>query len=162
MLSMCLLALALAPVSASAALESPLRHVRGTVPYVDWLLKDGFHRSPTFARLMSRIERSDVIVYIEVLPTLPVALDGRLLLSARAHENRYVRIQIALRGTPDDTIALLGHELQHAAEIAAAPEVSDQVGFVALYQRIGRRSGSHEYDTVEAQEAGRQVRRELA
>src|SRR5262245_37049675 len=124
-----LLMLALAPVPASVALDSPLRHVRGTIPYVDQLIKDGFHRSPTFAHLMSRIERSDVIVYVELVPTLPPAIEGRLLLMARAHDHRYLRIQIAARGMPDDTIALLGHELQHAAEVAEAPDVRDQSDF---------------------------------
>jgi hypothetical protein len=157
-----LLWLGLAPVPASAALESPLRHVRGTGAYVNELLRDGFHRSPTFAHLMSRIERSDVIVYVELMPTLPPGLDGRLSLSSRAHEFRYLRIQLAPRGTFDEMIATVGHELQHAAEVAEAPDVRDQSAFVALYERIGLRSGWHQYETVKAQAAGRQVRKELA
>ena len=157
-----LLTLAVAPVPAGAALESPSRHVRGTIAYVDRLLKNGFYRSPTFAQLVARIEGSDVIVYVELVPSLPAPLEGRLFLMAQAHGHRYVRIQIAKRDTFEDTIALLGHELQHAAEVAEATEVVNQTRFEALYARIGIVSGEHRYETEVALKVGRQVRKELA
>jgi hypothetical protein len=152
---------ALAPLSATAALDSPQRHVRTTERSVRNLLKRGFSRSATFARLLTRLEYSDVIVYIEAVPRLPGALEGRMMMLPRTHVTRYVRIQIALRGSPDDSIALLGHELQHAIEIAEATDVTDEAGLVKLYQRIGTRGGQHVYDTIAAQETGRVVRREL-
>jgi len=155
------LACALAPLSATAALDSPQRHVRTTDRSVRHLLKRGFTRSHTFAQLMARLERSDVIVYVEEVPRLPGALEGRMMMLPRAHAFRYVRIQIALRGSPDDSIALLGHELQHAIEIAEAVDVVDEAGLVKLYQRIGLRGGLHVFDTIAAQQMGRTVRREL-
>ena len=85
-----------------------------------------------------------------------------LMMLPRAHENRYVRIQIALRGAPEDTIALLGHELRHALEVAEAPSVSDDEGLTRLYQRIGVSGGAHQFDTMAAQQAGRAVRKELS
>jgi hypothetical protein len=157
-----LLALAATPVSPSAVLESPTRHVRTTFPYAQALLRDGFQRSPTFARLLVRLERSDLIVYIESQAALPPGIEGRLLMLSSAHGLRYVLIQIGTGDSQQDAIALLGHELEHANEIADAPGVSDMNGFVALYERIGIRSGSHQYETKMAQEAGRQIRRELA
>ena len=57
------------------------------------------------------------------------------------HEQRYVRIQIVNHLSPEDTIALIGHELRHALEVAAAPEVRDQKGLMELYQRIGEPGG---------------------
>ena len=155
------LTFALAPLSAAAALDSPQRHVRATDRSVRGLLKRGFSRSPTFARLLARLERSDVIVYVEQVPRLPGALEGRMMMLPRTHATRYVRIQIALRGSPDDSVALLGHELRHAIEVAEATDVADEAGLVKLYQRIGTRGGEHLYDTVAAQETGRVVRREL-
>ena len=154
--------LVFAPLTESAALDSPTRHVRTQDRSVRQLLKRGFNRSTTFAHLMARLEHSDVIVYIEEVPRLPGALEGRMMMLPTAHGQRYVRIQIALRGAPEDTIALLGHELQHALEVAEAPSVSDQAGLERLYARIGVSGGSHQYDTVAAQETGRTVRRELA
>jgi hypothetical protein len=125
------------------------------------LLARGYRRSPTLAMLITQLQLSDVLVYIEELPRLPGALEGRLMMLPRAHDHRYVRIQIALRGAPEDSIALLGHELQHALEVAQAPDVSDQDALARLYQQIGIRGGAHQYDTMAAQEAGRTVRREL-
>ena len=157
---------ALAPVDsqwATALLESPFRHVRSQDRSVRHLLKRGFTHSVTFRNLMARIEETDLIVYIEQVPRLPGALEGRMMILPNAHGQRYVRIQLALRGAPDDSVALLGHELQHALEVAQEPWVYDQATLVELYQRIGTGSygGSHVYDTRAAQEVGRIVRREL-
>ena len=157
-----LLALAAAPVSPSAVLESPTRHVRTAHPYVESLLRDGFQRSPTFARLLVRLERSDLIVFIESQIPLPPGIEGRLVMLSAAHGVRYVLIQIGTGDSLMDAIALLGHELEHANEIADAREVVDMSGFVALYERIGVKNGWHQYETKMAQEAGRQIRRELA
>jgi hypothetical protein len=110
---------------------------------------------------MARLERSDVIVYVEEVPRLPASLEGRMMMLPTSHGQRYVRIQIALRGAPDDSIALLGHELQHAIEVAQETAVNDQDELAALYQRIGMRGGDKIYDTFAAQEVGRMVRREL-
>jgi hypothetical protein len=136
--------------------------VRTTDRTVRQLLRRGYRESRTFADLVARLQRSDVIVYIEDVPRLPGALEGRMMMLPRAHGQRYVRIQIALRGSPEDAIAVLGHELQHAVEVADAVEVSDTAGLERLYQRIGLRSGPQVYDTVAAQEVGRNVRRELS
>jgi hypothetical protein len=126
------------------------------------LLRRGYRQSRTFAGLVTRLQRSDVIVYIEEVARLPGALEGRLLMLPRAYDHRYVRIQIALRGAPEDSIAILGHELQHAIEIAEATDVSDNPALARLYQRIGMRGGEHWYDTIAAQNTGRAVRKELA
>ena len=150
-----------APV-AGGFLDSPNRHVRTTDRTLRALIKDGYRHSPTFAALLARLERSDVYVYIEHVPRLPGAIEGRLLVLPPSHGFRYVRIQIAHRGAPNETIAVLGHELRHAVEVADAPEVVDTGSLVALYRRIGIDRGFNEYDTVAAQETGRRVLKELA
>ena len=155
------LAMAALPASPGASLESPTRHVRAATPYIESLVKEGFNRSPTFARLLARIEHSDLIVYVEGGTQMPAGIEGRLMMLPRAHDTRYVRIQIDTNNSLADTIALVGHELQHANELADAPDVTDQTGFVALYERIGISSGWHQYETLDAQETARQVRREL-
>jgi hypothetical protein len=149
------------PASPSAVLESPTRHIRTTVPYITSLLRDGFYKSPTFARLVTRLERSDLIVYVELLPDMPPGIEGRLLMMPRAHDTRYVRIQIVMLGSTKDAIALLGHELEHATELADEPGVIDMDGFVALYERIGQKSGWHQYETAAAQDTARVVKTEI-
>ncbi len=84
-----------------------------------------------------------------------------MMILPNVHGQRYVRIQLALRGDPDDSVAVLGHELQHAFEVAQEREVNDQDTLVRLYERIGIRAGVHQFDTTAAQEVGRKVRREL-
>ena len=154
-------ALGFAPLAEGAALDSPHRHVRTQDRSMRYLLKRGFTHSPTFAHLLARLENSDVIVYVEEVPRLPGALEGRMMMLPASHGQRYVRIQISLRGAPDDAIAILGHELQHAIEVAQESGVSDQAALAALYQRIGTSNGHLIYDTFAAQEVGRLVRREL-
>jgi len=150
-----------AAVTESAVLEAPTRHIRTTDATMRRLLKRGFRGSPSFAALVTRLQRSDVYVYVEEVPRLPGALEGRMMMLPRAHQHRYIRIQIALRGDNEDSVAVLGHELQHAVEVAEAEDVFDQDALAKLYQRIGVRGGEHVYDTVAAQQMGRTVRREL-
>jgi len=149
------------PLTENAVLEAPTRRIRSTDASMRKLLQRGFRESRTFADLIARLQRSDVIVYVEEVPRLPGALEGRMMMLPRVYDHRYVRIQIALRGSPEDSIAVLGHELHHAVEVADALDVHDNAGLARLYQRIGLRRGTHLYDTAGAQDAGRMIRREL-
>jgi len=149
------------PAEAGVLLDSPARHVRTADRAMRGLLRDGYYNSPTFAALLRRLEESDVYVYIEDVARLPGALEGRLLVLPPANGFRYVRIQIARRGGPNDSIAVLGHELWHAIEVAEEPGIHDTDTLIAFYRRIGIDRGNHEFDTVEAQETGKRVRREL-
>src|SRR5687768_5780456 len=79
---------ALAPFDASAAFDSPNRHVRSQDRSIRQLLKRGFTHSATFRSLMARLELSDVIVYIEEVPRLPGALEGRMMILPNAHGQR--------------------------------------------------------------------------
>ena len=62
-------------------------------------------------------------------------------------------------------MALLGHELQHAVELAEAPAVEDAADYEQLYERIGYESCSSAarrcFETDAAVQAGRDVLREL-
>ena len=149
------------PLTEADVLEAPTRHIRSSDQSVRKLLRQGYRKSSTFASLVTRLQRSDVIVYIEDVPRLPGALEGRMMMLPRVNGYRYVRIQIALRGSPEDSIGTLAHELQHAVEVANATDVIDIEGLARLYQRIGIRSGPDVYDTNAAQQTGRTVRREL-
>ena len=150
------------PLTETLVLEAPTRHIRSTHASMRKLLRRGYRQSRTFADLVHRLQRSDVIVYVEEVPRLPGGLEGRMMMLPRAHDHRYVRIQLTLRGAPEDSIAVLGHELRHAVEVADAMGVDDNDSLTRLYQKIGMSSGQHIYDTVAAQDTGRMIRRELA
>jgi hypothetical protein len=156
--------------SASVSVPTPIemllvaadRRVRAPDPKIKALLAEGLRRSPTFAALLVAINRSDVIVYIEHVMTLPKDTLGRLTMVPIAGVTRYLRIQIRPDLSRNEAIALIGHELQHALEVADNASVRDTNGMIALYERIGHSSGGeHVYDTTAAQDRGRQVRREL-
>jgi hypothetical protein len=147
-----------------SALSAPDRRVRSTDRRIVDLLQKGMERSKTFAELVTALNTTDVIVYIERVPTLPTTLAGRLLLLPIAGSQRYLRIQVRGDLSSVELISLIGHELRHALEIAEHPTVRDESAMLTLYQRIGHPSTGalHTYDTDAAQTAGRQVRVELA
>ena len=144
-------------------LNAPERRVRAPDARVRSLLAEGLHQSRTFASLMTALNHSDVIVYIEAVMILPKDTMGRLAMLPRVGGgSRYLRVQIRADLSRRDAIALIGHELRHALEIAEATEVRDTTSLIRLYERIGHPTiGEHAYDTEAARDTGRVVRREL-
>lgn len=167
--ALCLCAvLALAPVQhlaaepAAAAKDPMLPRVRGVTPQMKELIASGVKRSVTFRRLVETIDRSDVVVYIDVTKDLPSGLEGRLTFLTSAGGTRYLSAQLMPGLNTTELIALAAHELQHAIEVAAHPEVGSAEALRGLYQRIGIRGVVKDrYDTAEAQSTGRRVRAEL-
>ena len=128
------------------------------------LLKAGMARSATFRALVQRLETGNVIVYVSLSQSLRSNLAGRLTWITKAGNFRYLRATLNVEQTANQMIATLAHELQHALEVSADPDVGDQRSLLALYKRIGRPSQSglaEAWDTEAAQDAGLQVRREL-
>jgi hypothetical protein len=151
------------PTAAYLVLDAPERRVRAPETRVRSLLAYGFHRSPTFADLLVSLNRSDVIIYIESVMTLPRDVMGRITIVPFAGKDRYLRIQIRADLPRRDAIALLGHEMQHAMEIAGEPAARDALGLIKLYERIGHSSGGeHSYDTAAARDTGRRILGEMA
>ena len=68
------------------------------------------------------------------------------------------------RQSTANQIAALGHELQHAVEIAEAAAAVDQTSIRALYGTIGFATDDSErrFESDAAQDAGNRVRRELS
>jgi len=144
-------------------LNAPDRRVRATDARLHSMLAEGLNRSRTFASLVTALNRTDVIVYIETMMVLPTNTMGQLTMMPLANGYRYLRVRIRADLTRREAIALIGHELQHAMEIAGATEVRDSASLIRLYERIGHSSnGEHAYDTDAAEDTGRVVRRELA
>jgi hypothetical protein len=144
------------------AMSAPDRHVRPADKGMAEAIAKGMLRSGTFAHLVLALNKSDVIVYIESGRVLPTSIVGRLLLAAGPEGTRYLRIQVSGHPGSNDMVALVGHELRHALEVAESPNVRDEASLIALYERIGHPStGIHQYDTLAAQDTGRRVKAEL-
>jgi hypothetical protein len=145
-----------------AMLNDAFRRVRAADSHVKRLLEEGLKRSVTFGDLMAAVNASDVIVYIQRVERLGPTVAGQLMIVPVPNAQRYLRIQVLNHLSPEETIALIGHELRHALEVAAAPDVRDQQGLIDLYERIGERGGMvHSFDTRAAQNTGRRVKKEL-
>jgi hypothetical protein len=140
------------------------RHIRTTDQRLLRLLHEGVRGSQTFRRMVDRIRRSDVVVYLECGAKTRLA-DGRLTFISAAGGYRYVHIRVARLASADVQIALIGHELRHAVEIADAPTVVDGESLAREYERIGFLNARHlvgaSYDSDAAVEAGYQVLRDL-
>jgi len=153
----------LQPASAKEAIDGP--HVRtGELP-MRGAIANGVEQSMLFRRLVTRLEASNVIVYVASDCSM-TSLVGRLTFMSSAGERRYVMVRIACGLSPWQEIAAIGHELRHAVEIAEDPSVVDQASLAALYKRSGFASSLFKagtgYDSQVAIEAGRRVWDELS
>jgi hypothetical protein len=144
-----------------ALLSSEARRVRSSNARVTRLIAEGMRRSPTFADLVRRIHETNVIVYVEPTYRIPSEMCGRIAFSTQAGDQRYLRVQVLSTMPADAMIAVIGHELRHALEVAADPTVVNPRSLAAMYRRIGERSGERAFDTEAARVAGRVVRSEL-
>ena len=129
------------------------------------LLTLGYQTSPTLATLVDELEHSDVIVHIEERRRPERWTIGHTRLVARIGGQRYLRISLDVRRGDEALVALLGHELHHAREIAQESWVTDQTTLAELYRQIGHEScarpGMIAVDTQAARKVGRQVLAEL-
>ena len=141
--------------------DSETARVRGLDPAAVKLLEATRAGSPTVRRLLDRLERSDLIVYVQINPRFEKPRAATSIITA-VPQARFVLISITTLSGEADRFLLLGHELQHAVELAGAPEVRDRSTMSAFYQRIGWRDRPNVYETAEALEIGHIVRREMS
>jgi hypothetical protein len=147
------------PRSAHAGTSPRIRSIETAVAEV---IGRGYAVSSTFRELMNRIERSDVIVHV-LWQQSGTSRRGAMHFVTRAGGNRYIRITMYGRMLMDEAVALLGHELQHAREIADSAWVTDESTLRALYRTIGHPSCPERrcFDTHEASAAGHRVLSEM-
>jgi hypothetical protein len=156
------------PVASTGATElkvqvgSPASRGRGLDREARRVLEQAAAASSTVARLVTELERSDLIVGIQLCP-LPRKLSGEMRTVTATPEVRHVRIRVNSPNAVPALIAVLGHELRHATELAAAPEVRDTDAQARLFRRIGyeRYSGGY-FETEAALEVGRMVAAEIS
>lgn len=156
------LCVVLAAISLSptvAALES---RVRPLDPWAAESLGRLVERSALARRLARRIEASDLIVYIETLTVMPADLGGTTRFMTAAGGYRYVRVALRRNLDATERAAILGHELQHACELADS-DAADLPAVRRLYEGLGPRlRGQQEmFETGAALRAGQQVWLEL-
>jgi hypothetical protein len=153
-----------------SASPSTLERVRVLDPDLRRPFDRGMSESPTIVDLVGRLERSDALVYLAQGPC-PAAYVVACVVSVNQEGgSRYIRINFvlvrqaqttALRGSAERLVAQIGHELQHAVEIADDPSIVDAPSLERAYQRRGAYRNSAGYETDAALQAGEAVLRDL-
>lgn len=149
-----------------APAAAPVVRVRAVSDLARQVIADGVNRSPTIARLVGELNASDVIVFVDtrVDPNIPTA-ETMLMTSTRSV--RYVHVILNPRLTLDQRVEYLGHELQHAVEIATDDCAIDGPSVRRRFATIGREvsaGGSRvkSFETDGARSVSLAVRRDLA
>jgi hypothetical protein len=141
--------------------SAPVGRVRALDPWAVESLGRIATRSPLARQLIHRLEASNLIVHIVSDPVMPSGVAGTTRFVSQRGGYRYVRVAIDRLLLPDARAAILGHELQHALEIAVS-DAADHDGVRRLYERIGKRvDGREHFETSAAALAGRRVWSEL-
>jgi hypothetical protein len=142
--------------------------LRTADPRIRALIDEGRRTSPTFRALAARIERSDVVVYVQCEAPSSRLGGGRLVFVSSAGGFRYVVVRMGWLPSRRQQIAMLAHELQHAVEIADTPAIVDSESLAREYTRMAdakevTRAGAATtaFDTHAANVAGSRVLRAL-
>jgi hypothetical protein len=154
-------ALAVAQIHAT-----PAPRVRPETPQAAELLEDLRQRSPTARNLALTLEGSDIVVYIRHRVFAGSTLNGRIGFVRSDMPTRFLIIEIGCPRSRLEQLVTLGHELQHAAEIAADPSVADPRAMARYFERIGVRTriaaaADATFETAAAQTVETRVRQEL-
>jgi len=134
--------------------------VRGTDSRARAVISRAAQASPTIAALLVALNATDVVVMVQVT-LMPVPLGGDMRMLAATATCRYLAVRLDARRSPGEQMEFLGHELQHAKEVAEAKDVRDEEGLARLMARIGRKTGNGTFETDAAVQVGRLVRREI-
>jgi hypothetical protein len=127
------------------------------------LLAEARRRSPTIARLLAALEASDLVVYLDVR-LMPRRRTGRLRVVESDGARRIVKVDVSATARGDEALGWLGHELQHALEVASAPEVRDDGSLECFYRLFGnpQPAQASRFETEEAIKVRQQVLAEAA
>lgn len=134
------LALLMTPrLSSAESVPDPLDtpSVRISEARLSQLFAVGLQSSPTFRSLVERLEQSDVVVYLQTEPFGSLGVAGRLTFLSAVAGTRYVVIRLTPLRSAVQQLAMIGHELQHAVEVAERPEIVDSESMFREYMRFG-------------------------
>ena len=133
-------------------------------PLAAHAIASGREKSATFRALLERLGRSDLIIYVDRTSTLSDRTRGDTRFVVRAGGFRFLRVRLDLNAATNAAVALIGHELRHAAEVADAPWIVDEASYGAHFKTVGFASCIRPqpcYETDDAVLAGNRILREL-
>lgn len=156
------LALSTGAQASGPAAGSP--HIRPATEASAAFVASAGPRSQDVRDLIKTLDQSNVVAYVHLAPTEPGQVGSTMRFAARTAHQRFVVITIGSDLPADRQIALLGHELQHAAEVARVGWVSSQSDLQSMMALIGWRDATRAggYETSAALCAERRVARALS
>ena len=139
------------------------QRIRATSARVLYALQVGYKVSPTFKVLVDALETRLVFVYLRDAQCRNGQPEGCTLLDGQVGTLRYLHVHVNAKVPTRDLTVMLGHELQHALEIAEEATVVDQTSLDAFYGRIGLSNNLElqVYETAAALRVARAIRQEL-
>ena len=138
--------------------EERVEHLRPLDAHAATILREGLAHSATLRQLAAALENSDLVVYIRIAQ---IRIPSRLSFMTATSRRRLALISLDFQNLEPSMTGWLGHELQHAVELAGAPEVRSREDLDRLYRRIGEESSSGGWCTRAAQKARSAVLDEL-
>jgi hypothetical protein len=139
-------------------------HVRPLDASTRAAFRSGMKGSPLFRELVAQLEGSDLIVHVESDCTMRERVQGKLLFVTAAGGVRYLRVRIGCAVSGIRQVAILGHELRHAVEVADAPWVVDESTMAEEYRRgfpSRGDTGGSAFESRAAIDAGERILRDL-
>jgi hypothetical protein len=138
-------------------------HVRPLNQASGALMAVAQQRSATVRDLFNKLEADNLVVYVNVTTLNSDGPESGLRFVGTSTVQRFVLISISDTSAVDRRIELLGHELQHAVDVAGTPWVTDDGRFQSLMTMVGWRDSSRArgYETMAANQTERLVRRDV-
>lgn len=146
--------------SPSLTLADPPLTPRVLDPKAAATLAIALERSALVRALVTELESSNVVVHIEFSWDVPFGVGGTTRFITSRGGYRYVRVTLSNHLNGNDRVAILGHELAHAAEIARS-NAHDATAFKQLLETTGYRVADTSFETRAARIVERTIRRQL-
>ena len=138
----------------------PSFHVRPIDANAAATLARAIDRSPLVRNLVDRLNATNVIIHFGLSNQMPPGVIGMTRFGTSRGGYRFLRISVSAGLRDDAAVPLVGHELQHAIEIAES-DVAGQADLQRLMEATGYRMSGMLYETDAARAIEKEVRREL-
>jgi hypothetical protein len=157
-----LLGWALVHPGEAAADEAGMMRVRSSDSTIATLIDQAATRSLTFRKLLTLIQASDGMVYVEPGRCGHGTQACLMVWMQASGSTRFLRVVVnRKRSSDEDLLSSIGHELQHSVEALSEPGIVDSLGLYNFFSRTAVFGGSNRFETIEAIKAGDAVREEL-
>jgi hypothetical protein len=143
-----------------------LKHVRSAEPLLRSAIADGYVRSAAFRALVDEVERLPCVLYIGSIVKLSGGMRGALShRQVGETATPVLRVLLKTNLSHDETIAVIGHELQHVIEVVGGTPPGDRLNWTAGVDRsdlirLGT-TGIRKYETALAVAVTARVAAEL-